>query len=72
MLAKSFVHQKLQGENVPCAFRYNSTAGSLSEKTLRVSSKSWNPELLTVYGQFVFSNTYWQFNDTTISRDAPS
>lgn len=42
------------------------TAGSLSE-TLRLNSKSWNPELLYISrGQFIISNTYLQFNYTTI------
>lgn len=64
MLAKYFVHKSCKER--PCHVPLVSTAGSLSE-TLRLSSKSWNPELLYISrGQFIFSNTYLQFSYTMI------
>lgn len=64
MLAKSFVHKSCKERT--CLVPFIITAGSLSG-TLRLSSKSWNPELLYISrGQFIFSNTYLQFNYTTI------
>lgn len=45
MLAKSFVHTTCKERT--CLVPFVSTAGSLSE-TLRLSSKSWNPELLCI------------------------
>lgn len=60
MLAKYFVHKSCKERM--CLVPFVCTAGSLSE-TLRLSSKSWNPELLCISrGQFIFSNTYLQFN----------
>lgn len=51
MLAKSFVYKSCRERT--CLVRLVSTAGSLSE-TLRLSSKSWSPELLCMLrGQFL-------------------
>lgn len=64
MLAKYFIHKSCKERT--CLVPLVCTAGSLSE-TLRLSSKSWNPELLYISrGQFIISNTYLQFNYTTI------
>lgn len=64
MLAKYFARKSCKERT--CLVPLVSRKGSLSE-TLRLSSKSWNPELLYISrGQFIFSNTCLQFNHTTI------
>lgn len=64
MLATYFVHKSCKERTCPVPFVR--TAGSLSE-TLRLSSKSWNPELLYISrGQFILSNAYLQFNYTVV------
>ena len=60
VLAKYFVHKSCREKRRLVLL--GSTAGSLSE-TLRLSSKSWNPERLCISrGQFIFSIAYLQFN----------
>lgn len=64
MLAKYFVHKSCKERT--CLVPLVCIAGSLSE-TLRLSSKSWNPELLYISrGQFIFSDNYLQPNYTAI------